>query len=359
MLKVMLVDDEPFIMQGLSVLIDWEDLGYRIVKTASNGGEAYEYLKENSVDLIISDVSMPVMSGLDLLKKIREEGLSDAYFVILSGYNDFDYARQAIRYTCMDYLLKPINKEELTDILKRVYEEGRMVRKEEDDGHDSSGKVVLYKKELDELIKAIEINEMHAINVSVDALYDEIYSAGMNDDIVAMNLNYLQVQLIHLAVEQDESVDQEEVLNYINENVYDAGKTKGSRVHLKRFALGYAEYLGQLRKNASRGVLAEVEKEIRLNYSENLTLRDLSKKYYVNPAYLGQMFKKKYNQSFKDYLCTVRINEAASMLLKSDDKISFIAEKVGYKDVDYFIQKFIEQKGITPAKYRRNGGNEE
>lgn len=358
MLKVMLVDDEPFIMQGLSVLIDWEDLGYKIVKTASNGGEAYEYLKENRVDLIISDISMPVMSGLDLLKKIREEGLSDAYFVVLSGYNEFAYAQQAIRYTCMDYLLKPINKEELTDILKRVYEEGRMVKKDEDDIH-ASGKVVLYKKELDDLIKAIEINEMHAINNSVDALYDEIYSVGMNEDILAMNLNYLQVQLIHLAVEQDESLDQEEVLNYINENVYDAGKTKGSRVHLKRFALGYADYLSQLRKNASRGVLAEVEKEIRQNYAENLTLRDLSKKYYVNPAYLGQLFKKKYNQSFKDYLCTVRINEAASMLLKTDDKISLVSEKVGYKDVDYFIQKFIEQKGITPAKYRRNGGNEE
>lgn len=359
MLKVMLVDDEPFIMQGLSVLIDWETLGYKIVKMASNGGEAYEYLKDNSVDLIISDISMPVMSGLDLLGKIREEGLSDAYFVVLSGYNDFDYARQAIRYTCMDYLLKPINKDELTEILKKVYEEGRMVKKKDEDEAGASGKVVLYKKELDDLIKAIETNELHAINTSVDALYDEIYSAGMNDDIVAMNLNYLQVQLIQLAVEQDESIDQEEVLNYINENVYDAGKTKGSRVHIKRFALGYADYLSQLRKNASRGVLAEVEKEIKLNYADNLTLRDLSKKYYVNTAYLGQMFKKKYNQSFKDYLCSVRINEAASMLLKSDDKIALISERVGYKDVDYFIQKFIEQKGITPAKYRRNGGKEE
>ena len=358
MLKVMLVDDEPFIMQGLSVLIDWEDLGYKIVKCASNGGEAYEYLKEESVDLIISDISMPVMSGLDLLKRIREEGLSDAYFVVLSGYNDFAYAQQAIRYTCMDYLLKPIDKEQLTDILKRVYSEGRMVRKDDEENHDQ-GKVLLYKNELDELVRAIDTGDLHAMNTSVDALYDKMYSAGMTEDILAMNLNYLQVQLIHLAVEQDESVDQEEVFNYINENVYDAGRTKGSRVHLKRFAGGYAEYLSQLRKNVSRGVLASVEREIKLNFADNLTLRDLSKKYYVNPAYLGQMFKKKYNQSFKDYLCTVRINEAASMLLKTDDKIALISEKVGYKDVDYFIQKFIEQKGITPAKYRRNGGAED
>ena len=111
MMKVMLVDDEPFIMQGLEVLIDWNALGYEIVKMASNGGEAYEYLKSEQVDIVISDISMPVMTGLDLLKRIREEGLSDAYFVILSGYNDFKYAQQAIRYASMDYLLKPIDKE--------------------------------------------------------------------------------------------------------------------------------------------------------------------------------------------------------------------------------------------------------
>ncbi|MBR6469256.1 MAG: helix-turn-helix domain-containing protein, partial [Lachnospiraceae bacterium] len=132
--------------------------------------------------------------------------------------------------------------------------------------------------------------------------------------------------------------------------------TKGTRTHLKRFALSYADYLAQLRKNVSRGVLQEIEREIKTNYAENLTLKDLSKKYYVNPSYLGQIFRKKYDQSFKDYLCTVRINEAASMLVKSDDKISLIAEKVGYKDTDYFIQKFIEIKGCTPAKYRKNGG---
>ena len=359
MLKVMLVDDEPFIMQGLSVLIDWNDLGYEIVKCASDGGEAYKYLKEEQVDLIIADISMPVMSGLELLKRIREEKISDAYFVILSGYNDFSYAQKAIRYSCMDYLLKPINKEQLTDILKRVYSVGRMPAKEEDEQGETAGKVVLCKKELDELIEAVNENDVSLINRSVDALYDEIYNIGMSREILSMNMNYLQVRLIHLAVELDETVDQEEIFNYINENVYDSGRTKGTRTHLKRFAFGYGEYLTQLRKNASRGVLAEVEREIRSNYADNLTLRDLGRKYYLNPAYLGQMFKKKYNQSFKDYLCSVRIGEAAVMLLKTDDKISVIAEKVGYKDTEYFIQKFIDIKGITPAKFRRNGGTEE
>ena len=171
MMKVMLVDDEPFIMQGLSVLIDWEALGYEIVKMASNGGEAYEYLKKENVDLVIADISMPVMSGLELLKRIREEDISDAYFVILSGYNDFNYAQQAIRYSCMDYLLKPIDKSQLTDILKRAAKEREEKLLEESRqgvrrGHlidealhalkDGQDKVVLFKDRMDELVSSIE-----------------------------------------------------------------------------------------------------------------------------------------------------------------------------------------------------------
>lgn len=380
MMKVMLVDDEPFIMQGLEVLIDWKALGYEIVKMASNGGEAYEYLKNEKVDMIISDISMPVMTGIDLLKRIREEGLSDAYFVILSGYNDFKYAQQAIRYASMDYLLKPIDKDELTDILKRAarmsdtgneetgmtailralrtFRSDQDIKAYGDEINVPQGRVILCKEELDSLMSAIEQNDITEINRSVDVLYDKTRDMGMGTDVFDLNLNYLLFGLIHLAVEQDETVDQEEVLSYISDNVYESGDIRGSRTHLKRFAISYAEYLLQLRKNVSRGILQEIEREIRSNFADNLTLKDLSRKYYVNSSYLGQLFRKKYDQSFKDYLCSVRISEAASMLLKSDEKIPVIAEKVGYKDTDYFIQKFIELKGCTPAKYRRNSGME-
>ena len=73
MLKVILVDDEPFITQGLKVLINWEKEGFEIVKIANDGEEAYEYLKENDVDLIISDIKMPGMTGIELLEKVRNE----------------------------------------------------------------------------------------------------------------------------------------------------------------------------------------------------------------------------------------------------------------------------------------------
>lgn len=528
-MKVLLVDDEPFILQGLSVLIDWAAEGCEIVKMASNGKEALLYLEDHEADLVITDIKMPVMSGLELLEQIRGRQISDAFFIILSGYNDFSYAQKAIRYACMDYLVKPVQKEALLELIRKAKsslavteqnaenerrmqemqlkqyiiallrgkqneEELKYVKERlrlgdgglryihismqnisdieelsdselqvirsqmydyameilEDDGshlfrelldyeedyeigfvyadymaaermmdrdefllwfaermnehidfsvillagkrveepnklsHSYSaacalrsskgfrqektvycyeeemqvgeGKIVLCKQSLDHLITAVEQNDVNGIHGSVDELFQEMENLGMARDLVTINTNYLLFQLIQLAVEQDETIDQEEVMQYISENVFDTGITRGSRAHLRRFACDYAVYLIQLRKNVSRGILQDIEREIKEHFADNLTLRDLSKKYFVNSSYLGQIFRKKYGQSFKDYLCEYRINEAAQELLKTDKKISQIAEEVGYRDTDYFISKFIEQKGCTPSKYRKNAG---
>ena len=129
---------------------------------------------------------------------------------------------------------------------------------------------------------------------------------------------------------------------------------RGSRNHLYKFCSAYAEYLSQLRKKSSKGILSDIAKEVQEHYAENLTLKDLGQKYFINSSYLGQIFRNKYGQSFKDYLTDYRIKEAAKMLARTDLKIIRIAEDVGYKDSDYFVQKFIERMGCTPSKYRRD-----
>ena len=134
MLRVLLVDDEPFILQGLAVIIDWNKEGFEVVGKASNGLEALEFLRKEKVDLVIADIKMPEMTGLELLEKVRQEKLSDAYFVVLSGYSDFEYARRALQNECLDYMLKPVEQGELVNVLGRVrqiYETSS--RKREDD----------------------------------------------------------------------------------------------------------------------------------------------------------------------------------------------------------------------------------
>lgn len=91
------------------------------------------------------------------------------------------------------------------------------------------GKIVLCKQSLDHLITAVEQNDVNGIHGSVDELFQEMENLGMARDLVTINTNYLLFQLIQLAVEQDETVDQEEVMQYISENVFDTGITRGSR----------------------------------------------------------------------------------------------------------------------------------
>ena len=119
-MKVLLVDDEPFILQGLRVLIDWKSIGCEIVATAPNGADAYEYVKNNHVDIIVTDIKMPEMNGIELLKKLREDGFSDIEVIILSGYKDFEYAMQGLKYGCAGYVLKPVEKDEITSLIMKL-----------------------------------------------------------------------------------------------------------------------------------------------------------------------------------------------------------------------------------------------
>lgn len=145
MLRVLLVDDEPFILQGIKMLIDWEQEGFEIAGMAANGKEAIAFLEQEEVDLIIADIRMPEMTGLELLETIKREKLSNAYFVILSGYADFEYARRAMQNECTEYLLKPIDREMLLKLLEKVYTM-RSQDRELDKKQKRAGKSLLFQK---------------------------------------------------------------------------------------------------------------------------------------------------------------------------------------------------------------------
>ena len=110
MIKTLIVDDEPNIRGGLSLIINWEDLGFEIVGEASNGREAILLIEKFNPDLVITDIKMPEMSGLDLIKECKNLNYS-AKFIILSGLNEFDMAQKALHLGASGYLLKPIDEE--------------------------------------------------------------------------------------------------------------------------------------------------------------------------------------------------------------------------------------------------------
>jgi len=526
MLKILIVDDEPFIRQGLSVLIDWEAEGFFIAGEASNGEEALALIRKNEYDLIIADIRMPGMGGIELLKQTREQNLSKARFVILSGFFEYEYAKEAIRYSCTDYILKPIKQQELVGLLRKVSVECEKIRVAEDqekmrdramlerhlasvisgkfdainldyvsklldlsdriryinieiddrvrqtdeqskrsmqrrlydhlrrtlgehshhiifdvnkyadcydvgfiysahlaekqqmseaeylewltdkssfvdfgitlqagcevscleklsDSFQSASIAKLMhnfsdtastsslfpktkparecediscleqKRCMDELITSIERAEKSSVEKNVAKLYRMMSDANMDYKSIKLNMNYVMFSLLQLAASREPHINQDEVVNYIIDNAFDRGVTRGSESHFLSFCLQYTDYLTQLNSPTSGNVIAKIEQEVKECYMQNISLKSLSEKYFINSAYLGQLFKKQFGSSFKDYLNSERINVAANLLLSTDKRVYEISEAVGYQSLDYFILKFVSAMGHTPTQYRK------
>lgn len=122
MYKVLLVDDEYMILAGLQKLIDWESLEIEIVGTARNGKKALDYIMEHPVDIILTDVTMPVLSGIDFIREAQKIA-KPFKFIILSGYQEFEYVKSGMQLGASNYLLKPIDKEELYHSLENILKE--------------------------------------------------------------------------------------------------------------------------------------------------------------------------------------------------------------------------------------------
>lgn len=138
--KVLLVDDEPHITRNLEKVIPWEMLGLTVAGVARNGLEALERLESEPIDLVLCDIRMPLMDGLELVRIIREKDLG-CDIIMLSGYQDFSYTRSAIQYGVKDYMLKPIPYDELTGVIARIMSARRSRIKQENEEKQKLGKI--------------------------------------------------------------------------------------------------------------------------------------------------------------------------------------------------------------------------
>ena len=120
--RILLVDDEPMILEHTKKLLDWKALGCVIVGEAHNGEEGLRLIRTLRPDIVITDVVMPGLTGLDMMD--RASGLSDISYIFLSGYQEFDYVRHALRAGAVDYLLKPVEAADLKGALFRMMRRG-------------------------------------------------------------------------------------------------------------------------------------------------------------------------------------------------------------------------------------------
>lgn len=116
---VLIADDEQLICELLKRIIEWDTLGLKLAGEVYNGRALYEEILEKKPDIVITDISMPEMDGIELIGRIRQKGIP-CHFVIVSGYRQFEYAHTALRYDVEDYILKPVDTAELNNALNKL-----------------------------------------------------------------------------------------------------------------------------------------------------------------------------------------------------------------------------------------------
>lgn len=130
-MKLVIADDEPLVQIGLKSMISWEELGIEICGVASNGDKAFELIEQQRPDIVITDIRMPCSSGLELAGKCRERFGRLPVFIILTSYEDFEYAREALKFQVVDYLVKiDLTPESLTESVKKAKEQVELFRRQ-------------------------------------------------------------------------------------------------------------------------------------------------------------------------------------------------------------------------------------
>ena len=117
--KILLVDDEMDVLRAMKKKIDWEAMGFCLAGTAENGQEALEMAEQLHIDVVMTDIKMPYMDGLTLCRKLKEN-YRNIKVVIYSGFDDFEFAREAVHLEAEEYLLKPISVKDMEEVLTRI-----------------------------------------------------------------------------------------------------------------------------------------------------------------------------------------------------------------------------------------------
>ncbi|WNR44199.1 response regulator transcription factor [Paenibacillus roseipurpureus] len=143
MWRVLIIDDDFQVLEGMKKSIPWERLEAEWVGEAMDGQEGLQKVKETSPDIVITDIYMPVMNGLEMIEQLKQDGFSGE-IIILSGYSDFQYARQALRLQVSDYLSKPVTMDELGGVLERVIHELEMKEAERLEQAETRRRLMMY-----------------------------------------------------------------------------------------------------------------------------------------------------------------------------------------------------------------------
>lgn len=358
MYKVLLVDDDRSTLFGLRQFEGWESCGFTIEAEAHDGVGALEKLAEKEFDLAITDIRMPGMDGLKFLSELKARNL-DICLMIMSTYNDFEYAQQGIRIGIFDYIMKPIDDNILSNALKRV--KTHLDEKKHLQKRQKEEKQMLFEDNLrffypadqeKKLIDFILTGNANAIDKASSTCL-EIFSLT-NQDLVKTSI-LLKKMLLKFREEINKSfpwlwtlegivfqdtLDQVESIDDIKAKFLNCINTMLEII--KKYELHYPD---SLVRETCHYVMEHVE--------ENIKLDDIANDIHISKDYIGKLFKQKTGYSFINYVTRVKMEHAKQLIVTGEYKNYEISEKLGYSNTDYFCRLFKGYTGRTPIEFRK------
>lgn len=391
--KVLIADDERVIREGMATLIDWNLFGFSVCGLAANGIEALEMVAEAKPDLMLVDIQMPHLSGLLLIERAKAIA-PDLEFIIITGHDEFDFARQAINLGVRDYLLKPVKEHRLLESVERIRKEmdrQRQSRVQYDFAMSQLQKnmTVLRDQFLQQLISGQlvqeEIDELLAFH-DLHREFDHFCLLRQSRQSRLASHGEWDRQLLRFAIQNifEEKlaecgpfvctadtqynlfalvkIDSPKAWQHLSRSVAEAMRqTLDLDIRLDQAGFGQdwtaiADCYERWTHEQARPANPLTERAITFianHYSDpELTFRRLCEALFVSSSYLSKIFKQDTHETFVDYLAKFRIQKSLQLLANPEIRMYEIASQVGYKSQQYFSAAFKKILGVSPSEYR-------
>lgn len=355
MIKALIIDDEKWSRRIIKNFGKWDTLGIEIVAEAEDGEQALELIEEANPDIIITDMNMPNLDGVRLLQEVRQRRLKSR-IIIISGHDDFEYLQQAIRSHAFEYILKPIDPQELNQVLDRCVQEICV--------KGNGDRFAIYQRFESETLNhvAIKIKELKGfiqerdllhIEETIDNIYDFFIEHQEKETvIIALLDNYLTPLLreeIFIPFKEKDSIRSQ--YKRIREVIESTTRLRQYLDEIYKLFEIFIFLEKQLIEQEEKSIPILAKEYIDSVYKQEISLKKVAKHLFASKEYLSAAFKNNYNVTVSQYILGLKMKEAVKLLSKGL-KNKQIAEELSYHNVTYFYKVFKKYYGCTPGEYK-------
>lgn len=374
MYQILIVDDEPMAIKACQHALPWADFGMNPRWTVLNPLEGLELLKTQMMDVCFVDIRMPELNGFEFIQEARKIQ-PELLFIILTGYDQYDYVREAFKENAFDYCLKPIQRAEAGSLLPRIEDELFKIRIERD-GRQFGEEREVSDLSLDFRVEphkryfplSIEMNDPQEKSMNSSFIRRQFLSIFEGFHLVESP--HVLHLLIPVGVDENSELQYEalsELLTGLKERISFIYFLLKEPINLQQLSLIWKAWLSYGVRHKSEDIhftlhqLLDLQDDrieralllIHRDYSQDLSLRFIADELGMNYSYFSELFSKATGQSFTQYLNAIRLNASKELLVKTDLSISDIAYQVGYNSEQYFSRLFRKQFEMSPSNYRK------